>query len=144
MAKRTIIETESEIQDSESETPKWTPRGRTIKDKVPAGATRYLFDQAQQMSAPVNVYKEKVINTQSGKIDIKVWYTTTDGKTVWKDSVVRVNIQQQKETEIGFDYLQDYNEEVKKKLLAERIGKTKFYLKEGEDTQKIIDPEKDF
>lgn len=133
MAKRRLVQEEVEETDEQQ----WQPIHKTIDDPKPAKGARKLFDSPVKTSRPVSVYKERVVDSDSGKADWYLWYTTEDSQTLGKDVIVKVIENQQREIPIGEDFTIPYSPAEVKKIRDMSFGKTKFYVKDGEDTRSM-------
>lgn len=141
MAKTIVKVDEEELPVKKSLKPK---KGRILSDPKPDGAARVILDSPVLSDRPVNVYKERVTDAESGKTDWYYWYTTEDSKTIGKDDIVKVNEKTQHETLIGNDFTILANQKTKEELISKAFSKTKFYLKDGNDRTEIKNPKADF
>lgn len=131
MAKRYIRDTE----DDEQTKPKFqSKRGAKLLDKKSPGTARKMFGGIPKTDRPVNVYKERVTDEDTGKTDAYLWYTTEQSHVVGKEEIVKYNERTQEELPIGEDFTIKFTEQKALEIKDKSFGKTAFYLKDGEET----------
>lgn len=99
-----------------------------------------LHDPAKRKSKsdrPANVYKEHITNDIDGELNWWIWYNTEQGNEVGRKRLETINDLTGERTEQGFEYSIEYNDENKKKVLKQKFGSTKFYIKDGVDTKSL-------
>lgn len=128
-------ETKQLIENSEPEEKGILKTARRLHDRSKVKITS---------NRPVNVYKERVVDDETGKAGVFVWYTTESGGEVGKKSMTKQNEHTMEIIEEGEEYTMPYSSKKAKEILAMRGGSTRFYRKDGVPTILIENPEKDF
>ena len=128
-------ETKQVIENSETEEKGTLKIARRLHDrsKVKTSSTR-----------PVNVYKETVVDDETGKAGLFIWYTTESGGEVGRKSLTKTNEHTMEVIEEGYEYTIPYTKKKAEEILKNRGGMTKFYKKDGEPPQTLEHPNTEF
>jgi len=102
-----------------------------LKDKKTLGAFRVLFETTQTSDRPMNVYRERITDADSGRVGSFIWWNTEDSQVLGRKTIVKINPRTEEERVIGYEYDIPYSEKVVASLKAKVFTKTKFYHKDG-------------
>jgi hypothetical protein len=132
-AKQLLREPDEELEVDEDAPREIKPvrGGKLLKEKKPSHAARVLFDKTEESDRPVNVYKERVTDADTGKTGFFMWWTTEDSQTIGRQPLVKMNPRTQEERPIGYEFTIPYDEKLVKDLISKSYSKTKFYQKDG-------------
>lgn len=136
-----------EFDEEVESKPKKPVSKRGAKDassKKPKGAARVILDAPVLTNRPVNVYKERVTDADSGETDYYLWWTTESSKVVGREEITKINPKTERETTIGYDYTIPYTDKAAKDVLAQAFSKTKFYNKDGNGRFHVPNPAENF
>jgi len=100
----------------------------------PQGALRRLVNAPPKTNRPVNIYKERVVDVDSGVMKYCLWWTTEQSDVEGKEIIVKYNPRTEEETPIGEDFTIPFTVEKAKELIKKSFGGTSIYRKDGEQT----------
>jgi len=107
-------------------------------------SARRLHDQSKRnvkSERPTNIYKEFIIDDETGNGGHFVWYTTESGKYVGRTQLTRYNESTMQTIEEGFEYTIPYTKK-KAQEIAKTAGRNAhYYHKDGETTIDVRDAE---
>jgi len=112
-------------------------RGAKLQMEKPYGAKRVLVSAKVTTNRPKNVYKERIVDVESGEAGWMIWYMTEQSEYIGKEEIVKYNPRTEEELTQGYDFTIEFSVEYAKELIAKSFGGTSFYLKDGEDTYTV-------
>ena len=131
---KTLLAEEQTDEIDESEEPKeMTPirGGKLLKEKKIIGAARVLFDRTETSDRPVNIYKERITDADSGKTGFFIWWTTEDSHTLGRQPLVKMNKKTSDERVIGYEFTIPHSQKIIDELISKAYSKTQFIHKDG-------------
>lgn len=97
-----------------------------------------------QSDRPANVYKEYVVDDDSGEGGWWIHYNTELGNNVGLVSLDKLNEHTMERTEEGKEWTIPYTKANRDKIFNMRFGQTKFYRKDGNTRIFLKNPETEF
>ena len=103
----------------------------------PKGSIRVTTEGIIKTNRPKLVYKERVVDSESGQTGWVLWWLTEKSEYHGIEELVQFNPRTEEEIHKGFDYTVPFTLETAKKLIEESFGGTQFYIKDGVPTYNI-------
>ena len=111
--------------------------GSQLLGKQKKGTARNLITDVVDSDRPVNVYIERVVDAESGKMGLWLWHTTEQSNIIGKVKLVEINPQTLMEIHQGDEWDTPYTKENAESIAAECYGKSQFMFKDGDSKTTI-------
>ncbi len=112
---------------------KTAPASDASKTESKGKKSRVLFStEVSQDDRPVNIYRERVIDSETGNAEVYLWWTTHNGQEVGREEINKIDDASQIKTLLGYEYSIPFTPEAVAEVKKRAFGKTQFLHKDGE------------
>lgn len=135
-----------ELGEEKQITPQPRRGGKPLSQQKPKGAYRQLYEKPLKVKVDRirTIYKERVVDHESGEDGLVLWYHTENSKTIGREEIVRFNPKTEEEFTLGYDYTIPYSKQKVAELMKLCRATTVFVQKDGEDSFTVPNPKENF